>query len=57
MSHIKRHRRYALIAALSVIDLLRSRGAKVVYHDPFVPEVHFDHAYTIGDAEPLQIRH
>ncbi|MBA2494791.1 MAG: nucleotide sugar dehydrogenase, partial [Acidobacteria bacterium] len=28
--------------ALSVIDLLRSRGAEVVYHDPFVPEVHFD---------------
>lgn len=39
--------------ALSVIDLLRSRGAQVVYHDPFVPEVHFDHAYTIGDGEPL----
>lgn len=39
--------------ALSVIDLLRSRGAKVVYHDSFVPEVTFDHAYTIGDGEPL----
>jgi UDP-N-acetyl-D-glucosamine dehydrogenase len=39
--------------ALSVIDLLRSRGADVFYHDPFVPEVHFDHAYTIGDGEPL----
>ncbi|MGI8787216.1 MAG: nucleotide sugar dehydrogenase [Pyrinomonadaceae bacterium] len=39
--------------ALSVIDLLRSRGADVVYHDPFVPEVHFDHAYTIGEREPL----
>jgi UDP-N-acetyl-D-glucosamine dehydrogenase len=39
--------------ALSVIDLLRSRGAHVVYHDPFVPEVTFDHAYTIGDGEPL----
>ena len=39
--------------ALSVIDLLRSRGAEVVYHDPFVPEVTFDHAYTIGDGEPL----
>jgi UDP-glucose 6-dehydrogenase len=39
--------------ALSVIDLLRSRGANVVYHDPFVPEVTFDHAYTIGDGEPL----
>ena len=39
--------------ALSVIDLLRARGAEVVYHDPFVPEVTFDHAYTIGDGEPL----
>ncbi|HEX8734586.1 MAG TPA: nucleotide sugar dehydrogenase [Pyrinomonadaceae bacterium] len=39
--------------ALSVIDLLRSRGAQVFYHDPFVPEVHFDHAYTIGAGDPL----
>lgn len=39
--------------ALSVIDLLRSRGAEVVYHDDFVKEVTFDHAYTIGDGEPL----
>jgi len=39
--------------ALSIIDLLRSRGADLVYHDPFVPEVTFDHAYTISDAEPL----
>lgn len=39
--------------ALSVIDLLRSRGAEVVYHDAFVPEVTFDHAYTIGAGDPL----
>jgi UDP-N-acetyl-D-glucosamine dehydrogenase len=39
--------------ALSIIDLLRSRGAEVVYHDPFVPEVTFDHAYTIGDGDSL----
>lgn len=39
--------------ALSVIDLLRSQGAEVIYHDAFVPEVTFDHAYTIGDGEPL----
>jgi len=39
--------------ALSVIDLLRSRGANVVYHDPHVNEVTFDHAYTIGDGDPL----
>jgi len=40
--------------ALSVIDLLRAKGAEVVYHDPYVPEVTFDHAYTIGDGEPLE---
>jgi UDP-N-acetyl-D-glucosamine dehydrogenase len=40
--------------ALSIIDLLRSCGADLVYHDPFVPEVTFDHAYTIGDGEPLR---
>ncbi len=39
--------------ALSVIDLLRAKGAIVSYHDPFVPEVHFDHAYTIGAGDPL----
>ncbi|HJS50341.1 MAG TPA: nucleotide sugar dehydrogenase [Pyrinomonadaceae bacterium] len=42
--------------ALSIIDLLRARGAEVVYHDPFVPKVTFDHAYTIGEAEPLSNR-
>jgi UDP-N-acetyl-D-glucosamine dehydrogenase len=39
--------------ALSVIDLLRSRGAEVVYHDSFVPEVTFDHSYHIGVGDPL----
>jgi UDP-N-acetyl-D-glucosamine dehydrogenase len=39
--------------ALSIIDLLRADGADVYYHDPFVPQVTFDHAYTIGDGEPL----
>jgi UDP-N-acetyl-D-glucosamine dehydrogenase len=39
--------------ALSIIDLLRARGAELYYHDPFVSEVTFDHAYTIGEAEPL----
>src|SRR5215207_6361139 len=39
--------------ALSIIDLLRARGAEVSYHDPFVPEVTFDHAYTIGAGDPL----
>ena len=40
--------------ALSIIDLLRADGADVYYHDPYVDEVTFDHAYTIGDAEPLR---
>jgi UDP-N-acetyl-D-glucosamine dehydrogenase len=40
--------------ALSIIDLLRARGADISYHDPFVDEVTFDHAYTIGEAEPLK---
>ena len=39
--------------ALSIIDLLRSRGAEISYHDPFVAEVTFDHAYTIGAGDPL----
>ena len=39
--------------ALSIIDLLRADGADVYYHDPFVAEVTFDHAYTIGDGDPL----
>ncbi|MEQ1761901.1 MAG: nucleotide sugar dehydrogenase [Pyrinomonadaceae bacterium] len=39
--------------ALSIIDLLRSRGAEITYHDPFVPEVTFDHSYTIGAGDPL----
>lgn len=39
--------------ALSIIDLLRADGADVYFHDPFVAEVTFDHAYTIGDGEPL----
>src|SRR5947209_14567815 len=39
--------------ALSIIDLLRADGAEVVYHDPFVAEVTFDHAYPIRDGEPL----
>lgn len=39
--------------ALSIIDLLRALGAEIAYHDPFVPVITFDHAYTIGDGEPL----
>ncbi len=39
--------------ALSIIDLLRVRKADVVYHDPFVPEVNFDDAHTMGHGEPL----
>jgi UDP-N-acetyl-D-glucosamine dehydrogenase len=39
--------------ALSIIDRLRAKGAKVSYHDPFVSEVHFDDAHTEGGGEPL----
>jgi UDP-N-acetyl-D-glucosamine dehydrogenase len=40
--------------ALSIIDLLRAKGADVRYHDPFVTEVSFDDAHTMGIGEPLQ---
>ncbi len=42
--------------ALSIIDLLRAKGADVRYHDPFVAEVNFDDAHTMGQghAEALQ---
>src|SRR5258708_3068960 len=39
--------------ALSIIDRLRAKGAKVRYHDPFVNEVRFDDAHTEGGGEPL----
>lgn len=40
--------------ALSIIDRLRAKGAKVRYHDPFVSEVRFDNAHTDTAGEPLQ---
>jgi UDP-N-acetyl-D-glucosamine dehydrogenase len=40
--------------ALSIIDLLRAKGADVSYHDPFVAEVRFDDAHTMGESPPLQ---
>ncbi|HWT02291.1 MAG TPA: nucleotide sugar dehydrogenase [Pyrinomonadaceae bacterium] len=39
--------------ALSIIDLLRAKGARVSYHDPFVAEVRFDDAHTHGGGDPL----
>lgn len=39
--------------ALSIIDLLHAKGAEVAYHDPFVPEVTFEHSHTLGHGEPL----
>ena len=39
--------------ALSIIDRLRAKGAKVSYHDPFVKEVRFDDAHTESAGEPL----
>jgi UDP-N-acetyl-D-glucosamine dehydrogenase len=40
--------------ALSIIDRLRAKGARVSYHDPFVSEVRFDDAHTEGSGDPLQ---
>src|SRR5918999_1567071 len=40
--------------ALSIIDRLRTKGADVCYHDPFVSEVRFDDAHTDGGGGPLQ---
>ena len=40
--------------ALSIIDRLRTKGADVRYHDPFVKQVSFDDAHTEGSSEPLQ---
>jgi len=40
--------------ALSIIDRLRAKGAKVRYHDPFVQQIHFADAHTEGSGEPLE---
>jgi UDP-N-acetyl-D-glucosamine dehydrogenase len=40
--------------ALSIIDLLRAKGALVSYHDPFIAEVRFDDAHTQSGGEPLR---
>jgi UDP-N-acetyl-D-glucosamine dehydrogenase len=39
--------------ALSIIDRLRAKGARVSYHDPFVSEVRFDDAHTESPGDPL----
>jgi UDP-N-acetyl-D-glucosamine dehydrogenase len=39
--------------ALSIIDRLRTKGAEVRYHDPFVKEVRFEDAHTEGGGQPL----
>ena len=39
--------------ALSIIDRLRTKGAEVRYHDPFVKEVRFEDAHTESGGEPL----
>ncbi|HEV2705883.1 MAG TPA: nucleotide sugar dehydrogenase [Pyrinomonadaceae bacterium] len=39
--------------ALSIIDLLRKKGSDVRYHDPYVAEVRFDDAHTVGGGDPL----
>ncbi|MDQ3818537.1 MAG: nucleotide sugar dehydrogenase [Acidobacteriota bacterium] len=40
--------------ALSIIDLLRRKGADVRYHDPFVSELRFDDAHTQDGGAPLE---
>jgi len=40
--------------ALSIIDLLRAKGARVSYHDPYVAEVRFDDAHTQSAGDPLK---
>jgi UDP-N-acetyl-D-glucosamine dehydrogenase len=40
--------------ALSIIDRLRSKGAHVSYHDPFVAELNFDDAHTEASGAPLR---
>jgi UDP-N-acetyl-D-glucosamine dehydrogenase len=40
--------------ALSIIDLLRAKGALVTYHDPFVSEVNFEDAHTQSAGDPLR---
>jgi UDP-N-acetyl-D-glucosamine dehydrogenase len=39
--------------ALSIIDRLRTKGADVHYHDPFVKEIRFDDAHTEASGDPL----
>ena len=38
--------------ALDVIGLLREKGAKVSYYDPFVPEIHHDE-WTMSSEDDL----
>ena len=40
--------------ALSIIDRLRSKGAEVRYHDPFVAELSFDEAHIDASGAPLR---
>lgn len=40
--------------ALSIIDRLRSKGAQVSYHDPFVAALNFDDAHTEASGAPLR---
>jgi UDP-N-acetyl-D-glucosamine dehydrogenase len=39
--------------ALSIIDRLRTKGANVRYHDPFVKELRFDDAHIEASGESL----
>ncbi len=37
--------------ALDIIHLLRAKGARVSYHDPYVPEVRVDEARLTGVSD------
>ncbi|MGJ3239513.1 MAG: nucleotide sugar dehydrogenase [Anaerolineae bacterium] len=37
--------------ALDIIELLRQKGADVVYHDPFVPHIRIDQQVTLESSE------
>ena len=43
--------------ALDVIALLRTKGAKVQYHDPYIPQIHHEHEHwkleSIADSDLL----
>jgi UDP-N-acetyl-D-glucosamine dehydrogenase len=41
--------------AIDVYRLLEQRGAQVMYHDPFIPELHGDHGHGSFDAKSVPL--